>query len=803
MPFDNFIKFAVSIKNTNGKKHISKFPDNWTKISKSIYNNEDNFAILTGKINNIIVIDIDLKDTDFNSLHWFESNFGKLENLNTLVTKTIGGGYHIFFKYNDQLKESKLKFNKLDIDILSNKRCVFQGVGYDILFNNIIRDLTELELTLLVDQKKSEKQQKPTLKYEEIREIILSLNWSRADIYDDWIRVGFFLSSITNGDLIFKEFSKKSPKYDESSHNKHWDNLCQSTCDNPITIGTIFKWLKEDNITVFNKYQENNKIISELDTTTKKYGYHIEHKEIVKKTNKEIHASHKNELMFISEEHKNNFKRCTHMNLYSIVKNNGLVFKCKNCSFSYPNHPMNLDQDIAPLIYNLIITLKNEDINNKDTSQVARKIIEYSNNSLIYDENNWYVYNNSNGLYDKKIDLEIINEIEHLVENNKNNDFDEEWCIWINNISYREKILKELKVKCYNKKIIFDNKPNILGFENGVFDLDTYSFKIGNQSDYTTMKCYMHYDENFDYSLAKSILIDIFQDEYQYALDIFTLCLYGKNNKQKMTMNYGFSASNGKSFLMERLKNAFGDYGDTFNVNLLTAKNKNAGDANSTLINFKNKRLLYCSEPESKQLLNINLVKSLTGDTIKARGLYDKNEILIEPTFHIFMCCNILPSPDGEDNGFNRRINILEFKSKFVDIPKNKYEKKLIQFSKDDMYNIEIGLIHLMIHNYKTLKENNFIIHVPKHIQNMVNLYTNENTNALTSLLSDNYTPGTDKDFVTIKDIKDLLSSNNIKKDTVTIINIIKITFPEAVFYERKSLNNKDFRNLFLHLKNI
>ena len=93
-----------------------------------------------------------------------------------------------------------------------------------------------------------------------------------------------------------------------------------------------------------------------------------------------------------------------------------------------------------------------------------------------------------------------------------------------------------------------------------------------------------------------------------------------------ITFNYGFTASNGKSFLMERICSLMGDYGDSFNVNLLTNKMSLAGDANSTLVNFKNKRFVYCSEPEAGAKLNTNFVKILTGDTIKARGLYSNEE---------------------------------------------------------------------------------------------------------------------------------------------------------------------------------
>ena len=58
----------------NFPKENVKLPSKWNKITKSIYNNEKNYAILTGKINNIIVVDLDNKDPEFTALKWFEEN---------------------------------------------------------------------------------------------------------------------------------------------------------------------------------------------------------------------------------------------------------------------------------------------------------------------------------------------------------------------------------------------------------------------------------------------------------------------------------------------------------------------------------------------------------------------------------------------------------------------------------------------------------------------------------------------------------------------------------------------------------
>ncbi len=143
--FQNMIKIGgVITLDHNSKKKFNFLPHNWTSLSTSIYNNEENYAILTGSINNIIVIDLDKKNDDFIALQWFEKNINILQNTNTLVTRTINGGYHIFYRYTPDLIGKKIP--NLNIDILSDKSCCFQGKNYDVLYDNPINQLTPQQI---------------------------------------------------------------------------------------------------------------------------------------------------------------------------------------------------------------------------------------------------------------------------------------------------------------------------------------------------------------------------------------------------------------------------------------------------------------------------------------------------------------------------------------------------------------------------------------------------------------------------------------------------------------------------------
>lgn len=809
--FINKIKIGLDLSLGKDK---AKLPKLWNTITSSIYSAEPNYAILTGKINDLIVIDLDNKDPDFIGLHWFEKNFSTIDNINTLVTKTINNGYHIYFKYNNKLSNKINMFN-LNIDILTDKRCVYEGFRYNVVNNSIIRELTDDELVKLLDNKNNKIIQKEPelLSYDELREIIMNLNKSRSSDYENWIRIGFFLYTQNDGYDIFKTFSKQSTKYNEDSHDTFWNSFTTSPeITNPITICTILMWLKEDNLKIFNKFNENKKLLKELDNTTKFFGYLLEHNKIVKKNKKEIQASHKNVLLFISQEH-NKKSICHKMNLISIVNNNGMIFKCKNCAFKYPDTPNEITQELAPMIYNLVVNIKNEDINNKDTTQVAKKILlEFNDNNndnkfiIRTPSNEWYLFNKITGIYESKAEELIKIEIDNIVNNLKENGLEEEWIDWMYKINYKENIFKELKTYCYNE-CLFNKKRFIIGFQNGVYDLEKSEFRPGFFDEYITMKCNMNFEEK-DTTLAEEILKSTFQDscERNYMINRLALCLEGFNREQTITFNYGFTASNGKSFLMERIKTIFGDYSGTFPVNMLTSKMRAVGDTNSTLLDFNNKRFLYCSEPESGSKLNINYIKSMTGDILKARGLYDKKEIDIYPSYHLFVCCNVLPLLDGNDNGISRRIRIVEYNTKFTEIPKKKDEKLLKKYSEDEEKIIEEGLLWILIKQYKILQQKNFVYEEPEKFKNMRNIYLNEHRDEIVELLRDSFIHGEESDFVKLKDIKKLLKDNNFKDiDTISLTHIIKSVFEDIIYKPRHQLkkDNIDILHVFLYLKNI
>ena len=225
--------------------------------------------------------------------------------------------------------------------------------------------------------------------------------------------------------------------------------------------------------------------------------------------------------------------------------------------------------------------------------------------------------------------------------------------------------------------------------------------------------------------------------------------------------------------------------------------------ANSSLGDFLNKRFMYCSEPESGSKLNTNMVKQLTGDTIKTRNLYQEKDIEIKPTYNIFICCNTLPNFDSYDEGIARRINIIEFKTKFCLNPKKKNEKLLRKYSEQELEEINIGLMIILVDRYHSLYLEEYVYSEPVSFKNIRKMFLNDNKDIIRDTLLDTFEKSNDKDdYIKLKEVKNVLKCKGIKeKDVITIIRIVIDTFDDVEFKEDITIHKIRTYSIFLYLK--
>jgi putative DNA primase/helicase len=138
------------------------------------------------------------------------------------------------------------------------------------------------------------------------------------------------------------------------------------------------------------------------------------------------------------------------------------------------------------------------------------------------------------------------------------------------------------------------------------------------------------------------------------------LCGYfltGRTDEDVFVIAHGDGA-NGKTTLVETIKDVMGDYAHTTDPELLLQSNRNPGPE---LMQLFGKRLAASEETNQGRKLNEAMVKNVTGGgVVHGRGLYERPWDFM-PTHKLLLDTNHKPKIDGTDEGIRRRIHLIPF----------------------------------------------------------------------------------------------------------------------------------------------
>ena len=373
--------------------------------------------------------------------------------------------------------------------------------------------------------------------------------------------------------------------------------------------------------------------------------------------------------------------------------------------------------DIAKVVYNLY---KQEFV-----CSDSRKNVWYQ-----FRKHRWVLINDAVELR-KRLSKEIINEYDKLdkfLADQISHEEDED----VKDLKRKKKetiskIIKQLKTTTFKGNVIkecseffhddkfeekLDTNINLIGFENGIYDLDELKFRDGFPEDYVHYSAGINYleheDDDEDIIDVKTFVTQVLpkKNVREYVLTLMGSILSGKTSNEKFHIWVG-SGGNGKSKLIELFEYAFGDYCCKLPVTLLTQQRARAEGANPSVVRTKGKRFACLQEPEKNEQIQVGLMKELTGgDKIIARALH-KDPIEFKPQFKLVMTCNKLIKPSSNDNGVWRRISVVDFPSRFVDEPdpNNKYEFKIDDNLNDKLKIWPEAFMYILIEYYKKFKK--------------------------------------------------------------------------------------------------
>ena len=287
------------------------------------------------------------------------------------------------------------------------------------------------------------------------------------------------------------------------------------------------------------------------------------------------------------------------------------------------------------------------------------------------------------------------------------------------NAQYKNNIMKECMEEFYNpnfNKLLNSNKY-LIAFQNGIYDLKKNEFREGYPHDYISMKLGVNYTNlsknNKSVQNVHDFINKVFPDKSlrEYFLDNSSDVFVG-GNMHKIVLFWSGDGDNAKSVTQMMFEKMLGEYSVKLPTSLIIGKRTQSSAACPELARSGNGvRWAVMQEPDKKDIINIGILKELSGnDTFFARGLY-KEGGEVTPMFKLLVICNEAPSLPNSDKATWNRIRVLPFEASFKDnAPEDPEEQlKLKKFPRDTNFEDKIpGMIDafawvLLAHRKKNL----------------------------------------------------------------------------------------------------
>lgn len=454
---------------------------------------------------------------------------------------------------------------------------------------------------------------------------------SRADDYSDWMTIGWALYNISDGCEegldLWLDFSQKSPKFQESVCMYEWNKMIKKD----MSIGTLKHFAKRDNP------EDYKKIVSELMKP------HIE---------SSLNGSH------------HDIAKALHVKY-------GTEFKCGSIGykkwFQFENHFWKAMEEGIYLRRKISEEIFLE--YKKIGKEISDKLLDAN------DEGERAMYTTR-----YKQVLKIMNNLKSA--------------------PYKNNVMREAMDVFYEQQFVskLDSDPWLVGCKNGVYDLKTNCFRNGLPSDCISMQLGVNYNDSLTESdpMVQEVydfLEKVFPDRSvrEYFLDTSSDVFVG-GNPNKLVQVWSGEGDNAKSVTQSLFEKMMGDYAVKLPTSLIIGKRTQSSAACPELVRAGNGvRWAVLQEPDQKDVINIGILKELSGnDTFFARGLY-KEGSEITPMFKLVLICNEPPQLHGDKATWNR-IRVIPFESTFCDDAPETLEEQMLEkrFPKDPHFSSKI-----------------------------------------------------------------------------------------------------------------
>jgi len=523
-------------------------------------------------------------------------------------------------------------------------------------------------------------------KREYLKAHVMNLDPSRADSYDDWLKVALCLHNI-HPDLldVFLDFSSQDEKkYNEADCIQKWNSLTFRNDGDRLGEGTLRYWSREDDRDGYDEIEKNN---------------------VDRLLNAARSCTEHDVASVIYAKFRDNYKCCDFKN---------------NIWYRWTGHIWRETDSGVDLLMKL-------------SKQVAK--IFFDKEALIMKEMSERELTECVGDKEDKKDCGVC---EFCKLNEEKEDYHKIFT-QLKKTAFKANIMKECRELFFDEEFTkkVDSNKDLIAFNNGVLDMTTsdFTFRDGKPEDYISFSTGIDYEPDRPYYeyptwpevelFIKKVLPD--KEVREYFMKHLATNILGGNTAQKFHIMTG-SGSNGKSMILNLMAKALGDYSCTVPISLFTQKRKSSGSAAPEVARLKGRRFVTMQEPDEAIALNTGLMKEITsGEKMYARDLFKSGcEFEVQAKFHL--ACNDKPKINTTDGGTWRRLVVINFISKFVPNP-----TALNEFPLDESIQFKVNSVEwatpflsYMVHVLKEGKGLRKLVAPPKVLE-YTSEYRNEN----------------------------------------------------------------------------
>ncbi len=436
------------------------------------------------------------------------------------------------------------------------------------------------------------------------------LSLERADVYEKWIDVGWTLFCISEGHeealKLWIEFSQRSDKYKPGECEERWDNMEVRG----KTMGSLRKMAKDDSPDLYKNWMKYN-----VDNFIKLACY-------------EPRPTEYDISMIVVSMYKDRFV-CA-----DASSKEGLWFEFRDHRWHKMGGQISLKKLIVEDVRYAINCYKFE---------MAKKQTE---KDMEESQRAFYVSQ------EKKC-IAIITALK--------------------TDTFQRKVVAQCAMQMYDEDFIkkIDQNKRLLCCEDGVLDLEQKIFREGRPDDYCTLSTGIFYSGSPDFSNKREIK-DMFKKMFinknrrKYCKYLIASCLEGGNNDKIYAVFTG-GGGNGKSILFALMEVTFGEYMGKFSRELLIqGRGNSSAGARPDLETCRGRRVMATQEIAENEIINIGVLKELTGnDSFYSRGLWKEGKS-IDPQFVLMVQCNDPPKIPYDDDATWTRTRVIDCETKFV-----------------------------------------------------------------------------------------------------------------------------------------